>query len=81
MSKAYERLQKCYECFKSKISFVPDIALILGSGLGDYADTIKQEAVLEYKDIEGFPVSTVAGHKGRFVFGYVGDVKVVVMQR
>lgn len=80
MSKAYERLQKCYECFKSKISFVPDIALILGSGLGDYADTIKQEAVLEYKDIEGFPVSTVAGHKGRFVFGYVSDVKVVVMQ-
>mgnify|MGYP002672434401 FL=1 len=80
MSKAYERLQKCYECFKAKISFVPDIALILGSGLGDYADTIKQEAVLEYKDIDGFPVSTVAGHKGRFVFGYVGDVKVVVMQ-
>ncbi len=80
MSKAYERLQKCYECFKAKINFVPDIALILGSGLGDYADTIKQEAALEYKDIEGFPVSTVAGHKGRFVFGYVGDVKVVVMQ-
>lgn len=80
MSKAYERLQKCYECFKAKIDFVPDIALILGSGLGDYADTIKQEAVLEYKDIEGFPVSTVAGHKGRFVFGYVGDVKVVIMQ-
>lgn len=80
MSKAYERLQKCYECFKAKINFVPDIALILGSGLGDYADTIKQEAVLEYKDIEGFPVSTVAGHKGRFVFGYVGDVKVVIMQ-
>lgn len=80
MSKAYERLQKCYECFKSKINFVPDIALILGSGLGDYADTIKQEAVLEYKDIEGFPVSTVAGHKGRFVFGYVGNVKVVIMQ-
>lgn len=80
MSKAYERLQKCYECFRAKVDFVPDIALILGSGLGDYADTIKQEAVLEYKDIEGFPVSTVAGHKGRFVFGYVGDVKVVVMQ-
>lgn len=80
MSKAYERLQKCYECFKAKINFVPDVALILGSGLGDYADTIKQEAVLEYKDIEGFPVSTVQGHKGRFVFGYVGDVKVVVMQ-
>lgn len=80
MSKRYERLEKCYKCFKKKIDFTPDIALVLGSGLGDYADGIKQEAVLDYKDIEGFPVSTVAGHKGRFVFGYVGDVKVVVMQ-
>ena len=80
MSKRYERLEKCYKCFKEKIDFTPDIALVLGSGLGDYADGIKQEAVLDYKDIEGFPVSTVAGHKGRFVFGYVGDVNVVVMQ-
>ncbi len=80
MSKRYERLKKCYKCFKEKIDFIPDVALVLGSGLGDYADGIKQEAVLDYKDIEGFPVSTVAGHKGRFVFGYVGDVKVVVMQ-
>ncbi len=80
MSKKYERLEKCFECFKQKISFTPDIALVLGSGLGDYADTIKQEAVLDYKDIVGFPISTVSGHKGRFVFGYIGDVKVVVMQ-
>lgn len=80
MSKRYERLEKCYKCFKEKIDFIPDVALVLGSGLGDYADGIKQVAFLDYKDIEGFPVSTVAGHKGRFVFGYVGDVKVVVMQ-
>ncbi len=80
MSKIYERLEKCYNCFKNKIDFVPDIALVLGSGLGDYADGIETEAVLDYHDIEGFPVSTVAGHKGRFVFGSVGDVKVVIMQ-
>lgn len=80
MSKAYERLKKCFECFKEKIDFTPDIALILGSGLGDYADRIDREAVLEYKDIEGFPVSTVPGHKGKFVFGRVGGVKVVIMQ-
>ncbi len=80
MSKIYERLKKCYDCFKSKINFVPDAALVLGSGLGDYADGIDIEDVLDYRDIEGFPVSTVAGHKGRFVFGRVGDVKVVVMQ-
>lgn len=80
MTKAYERLLKCYQCFKDKINFKPEVALVLGSGLGDYADTIRVEAVLDYHDIEGFPVSTVSGLKGRFVFGYVGDVPVVIMQ-
>ena len=80
MTKAYERLLKCYQCFKDKINFKPEVALVLGSGLGDYADTIRVEAVLDYHDIEGFPVPTVSGHKGRFVFGYVGDVPVVIMQ-
>lgn len=80
MTKAYERLLKCYQCFKDKINFKPEVALVLGSGLGYYADTIRVEAVLDYHDIEGFPVSTVSGHKGRFVFGYVGDVPVVIMQ-
>lgn len=80
MTKAYERLLKCYQCFKDKINFKPEVALVLGSGLGDYADTIRVEAVLDYHDIEGFPVSTASGHKGRFVFGYVGGVPVVIMQ-
>lgn len=80
MQSAYEKLLKCYESFKSKVNFKPEIALILGSGLGDYADSIKIEAVLDYHDIEGFPISTVQGHKGRFVFGYVDEVPVVIMQ-
>lgn len=80
MSKVYERLFKCYQCFKEKIDFTPKIALILGSGLGDYAEQADIKAVLDYKDIEGFPVSTAPGHKGRFVFGYVGGVPVVIMQ-
>lgn len=80
MTKAYERLQKCFQCVQEKIDFKPKVALILGSGLGDYADSIQVEAVLDYHDIDGFPVSTVQGHKGRFVFGYVGNVPVVIMQ-
>lgn len=80
MSKAYERLMKCYECFKERIDFTPKIALILGSGLGDYASQADIKAVLDYRDIEGFPVSTAPGHKGRFVFGYIGDAPVVIMQ-
>ena len=81
MNEVYEKLLKCYACFEDKIDFKPQAALILGSGLGDYADTnMKVEAVLDYHDIEGFPVSTVPGHKGRFVFGYVGDVPVVCIK-
>lgn len=80
MNPVYEKLLKCYECYKEKINFTPKVALILGSGLGDYGDSIKVEAILDYHDIDGFPVSTVPGHAGRFIFGYVGDVPVVCMQ-
>lgn len=80
MNQVYEKLLKCYESFKEKIDFQPKVALILGSGLGDYADEIQVEATLDYHDIEGFPVSTVPGHKGRFIFGYVKGVPVVIMQ-
>lgn len=80
MNQVYEKLQKCYESVKSKIDFQPKVALILGSGLGDYAEGIQVEATLNYSDIEGFPVSTVPGHKGRFIFGYVETVPVVIMQ-
>lgn len=80
MNPVYEKLLKCYESFKEKIDFQPKVALILGSGLGDYAEDIRVAATLDYHDIEGFPVSTVPGHKGRFIFGYVGDVPVVCMQ-
>lgn len=80
MNPVYEKLQKCYESYKAKIDFTPKVALVLGSGLGDYADDIRVVDTLDYHDIEGFPVSTVPGHKGRFVFGYAGGVPIVAMQ-
>ncbi len=80
MNENYEKLMKCFECVQKKITFKPEIALILGSGLGDYADTMEVVETLDYHDIEGFPVSTVPGHKGRFVFGYAGGVPIVAMQ-
>lgn len=80
MNVNYEKLMKCFECVQQKITFKPEIALILGSGLGDYADTMEVVETLDYHDIEGFPVSTVPGHKGRFVFGYAGGVPIGAMQ-
>ena len=80
MSDVYDKLMKCFECVKEKVDFTPKIALVLGSGLGDYADGIKVEAELDYRDIEGFPVSTVPGHEGKYIFGYVDDVPVVCMK-
>ena len=80
MSVVYEKLMTCLESIQKKVNFKPEVALILGSGLGDYADEINVVQTLDYTEIEGFPTSTVAGHKGRFVFGYVGKTPVVIMQ-
>ena len=80
MNEIYKKQAVCLESVRAKTKFEPKAALILGSGLGDYADEIQIEQTIDYTDITGFPVSTVAGHKGRFVFGHVGDVPVVIMQ-
>ena len=69
MNEVYAKLNKCYEqyqkiCKTREIDFVPEIALVLGSGLGDYADDIQVVAEIDYHEMEGFPVSTVAGHQG-----------------
>lgn len=80
MSAVYEKLRICLESIQNKVDFKPEVALILGSGLGDYADEIDVVQTLDYTEIEGFPTSTVAGHKGRFVFGYVKKTPVVIMQ-
>ncbi|MBZ4667797.1 MAG: inosine guanosine and xanthosine phosphorylase family protein [Defluviitaleaceae bacterium] len=80
MNRIYNKLLRCYKCYKAKIQFQPKVALVLGFGLGDYGDSIQVEEVLDYHDIEDFPVSTVPGHKGRFIFGYVNQVPVVIMQ-
>lgn len=75
-----ERLNKCVTCVREKTNFTPKIAVVLGSGLGSFADHIRVECELSYHDIEDFPVSTVPGHEGKFIFGYVGQVPVVCMK-
>ena len=76
----YEKLEACVKAVREKTDFVPDVALVLGSGLGNYAENIKIETEISYSDIPGFPVSTVPGHAGKFIFGYLDNVKVVCMK-
>lgn len=80
MSAVYEKLIHCYECVRKKTQFVPKAAIVLGSGLGDYAKQIQVETEVPYSEIEGFPVSTVPGHDGRFIFGYIDAIPVVCMK-
>ena len=80
MNSIYEKLTKCLKIVRAKTDMVPKVALVLGSGLGGYADRVDIETSISYSDIKGFPVSTVPGHTGRFIFGYVNSIPVVVMQ-
>ena len=80
MNEIYQKLMKCLKYVQTKTEVKPKIALVLGSGLGGYADAIDIERTVAYTEIEGFPVSTVPGHTGRFVFGNVCNIPVVIMQ-
>lgn len=76
--------QICHSFFEqiNKISrnFKPEIALILGSGLGSLADKIENQITIQYSDLKGFPQSTVQGHKGQFVLGTLNGKNVICMQ-
>ena len=80
MKDEYKRIMACLECIQKKVNFQPKVALVLGSGLGDYGDNIDIRYRVDYAEIDNFPISTVEGHQGRFLFGYIKDVPVVVMQ-
>ena len=80
MSKEYKILKDAFNSIKKKIPYVPDIAITLGSGLGDFVDNLEIDAVIEYSKIKNFPKATNQNHKGRFVFARINDKKVLIMQ-
>ncbi|CCY67364.1 inosine guanosine and xanthosine phosphorylase family [Clostridium sp. CAG:678] len=73
-------LEKQLEFLRKQTDFKPDIALVLGSGLGGLADEIETEYEIDYGDIPDFPVSTAPGHKGRFLFGKLCGKNIAAMQ-
>lgn len=68
------------EFIKKRINITPSVGVILGSGLGDMAETVEDKITISYSEVPNLPQSTVAGHKGQFVFGKVRGKYVVMMQ-
>lgn len=75
-----KRLEGCVQQIRAKTDFVPDVVIVLGSGLGHFANQVDVVAEIPYTEIEGFPVTTVSDHAGRLVFGTLGGKNVAVMQ-
>ena len=80
MENTYKLLDQAVALLKDRGFGKPQIAMILGSGLGGLADQFEESIAVDFGDIPGFPPSTVAGHAGRMVFGKLGGVEVVAMQ-
>ena len=80
MNEPYKFYEQSADYVRARMPFAPQIAVILGSSLGPFAKRLQNTVEIDYHDIPNFPVSTAPGHAGRFVFGYVEETPVVVMQ-
>jgi purine-nucleoside phosphorylase len=76
----YERAERAASEVRRSVNPVPDVAVVLGSGLGPLADRLADVVVVPYSEIPGFPTPTVAGHTGRLVAGSVGGTRVLYLQ-
>ena len=64
-----QRIDTAYRWLRAQTDAAPEVGLILGSGLGDFCDKLENPLSIPFSSIPGFPVSTVEGHAGAFVFG------------
>src|SRR5688572_31937677 len=76
----YERAEHAARTIRARLTIEPRVALVLGSGLGGFADDFEDAVRIPYNEIQGFPRSTVEGHSGRLVAGKVDSVPVLAMQ-
>ena len=76
----YEKIQATAAWLREKMPSNPTTAIILGTGLGRLAEEIEISLAIEYKDIPNFPISTVEGHSGQFIFGKLGGVDIIAMK-
>jgi purine-nucleoside phosphorylase len=77
--KLMKQLNESVSYLRKQYKDSPEVAIVLGSGLGKFTDEIEIEKEIRYSDIPHFPVSTVEGHKGKLIFGNLSGKKVVCM--
>jgi purine-nucleoside phosphorylase len=75
-----DQIRETASYIKSKIDFIPEVGIILGTGLGGMVREIDTNLILDYEDIPNFPVSTVEGHHGKLLFGTINGKKIIAMQ-
>lgn len=80
MNAIQEKVNHCVEQVRRRVTELPRIGIVLGSGLGDLAEKMENSIYVPYAEIDGFPTSTAPGHVGRFVFGRFEGVPTVMMQ-
>ncbi len=78
MGDVYERIQEAVAAVRSQSDFVPEVGLVLGSGLGPLADEVEVDTVIPYAELPNFPVSTAPGHEGKLILGHLAGRKVAV---
>jgi purine-nucleoside phosphorylase len=76
----YERIMEAASFIQKSCPLVPRVGVVLGSGLGDFADAVAGPSVIPYADIPHFKAASVAGHAGRLVLGKLGPATVAVMK-
>jgi purine-nucleoside phosphorylase len=75
----YARVQQAADLLRSRISAVPDVAIVLGSGLGDFADGLRDSLTTPYAEIPNWPASAVIGHAGKLVVGTLAGKRVAAL--
>ena len=75
-----EKIKETTDFITQQFDFVPEVGIVLGTGLGNLASEIEIKHTLSYKSIPNFPISTVEGHSGELIFGFLGNTKVVAMK-
>jgi len=75
----FDQVRAAADAIRQRTNAIPDVAIVLGSGLGDFAATLREAVAIPYTDIPNWPASTVVGHAGQLVIGTLAGKRVAAL--